>query len=69
MATVGDDGMEEEYLVDEEALNYGFYPAQRAFDVALPALPRAGLYYISIAAELAVGGDATVEAFFLHTDG
>ena len=69
VAAVSDDGMEEDFLVDEEALNYGFYPAERAFAVPLPALPRVGLYYISIAAELASGANATVEAYFLHSDG
>ncbi len=69
LAGVTDDGKEGDYLVDEEALNFGFYPAERAFAVPLPALPKAGLYYISIAAELAGGADATVAAYILHPDG
>ena len=69
VAAVSDNGMEDHYLVDEKPLNFGFYPAERAFAVPLPALPRAGLYYISIAAELTGGADATVAAYFLHPDG
>ncbi len=69
LAAVGDDGTEQEYLIDEEALNYHYYPAERAVSVPLPPLSRAGLYYILIAAELASGADSTVEAYFHHPGG
>ena len=69
LATVGDDGTEQVYLIDEEALNYHYYPAERGVVVRLPPLPRPGLYYILIAAELASGADATVDAYFHHPGG
>lgn len=69
LATVGDNGTEQDYLIDEEALNYHYYPAERAVLVPLPPLPKAGFYYVLIAAELARGADATVEAYFYHPGG
>ncbi|MCP4319005.1 MAG: hypothetical protein GY789_24185 [Hyphomicrobiales bacterium] len=69
VVAISDTGEEENYLIDEEPLKYGFYPAERTFPVLMPPLSEPGLYHISIAAELARGGDTVVEAYFYRPDG
>ncbi len=69
VARVNDDGVEEDYLVDEAPLEYFYYPAERAFPIELPNLPRKGLYYILVVAELTDGADTAIEAYLDHPGG
>ena len=48
-------------------LGYGFYPAERAVSIPLPALPEAGLYRIHLGATLRGGGQpANRSIVFYH---
>ena len=66
LAALDADGEVRDYLMDEEALEFGFYPAERVFDVPLPDDMQLGIYSLLIAASLAnSGGTATVEAYLI----
>lgn len=64
VAPVGDDGSVGNFLRDEEPLELGFYPAERAFPVTLPELPQPGVHYLAIAAEPVGSGTLVVEELY-----
>ncbi len=67
LAALNADGKVRVYLMDDKALEFGFYPAERVFDVPLADDLQPGIYRLSIAALLAdSGGTATAEAYLLH---
>lgn len=67
LAALNADGKVRVYLMDDKALEFGFYPAERVFDVPLPDDLQPGIYKLSIAASLVdSGGTATAEAYLLH---
>ncbi len=66
LAPLDEDGRAGNYLRNEEALQLGFYPAGRAFPVALPELPHPGLYQLTLAAERVGGGTVLVEELYFH---
>jgi hypothetical protein len=66
LATIGPDGRDEQYVMRDEPLNHGFYPAARPISVKLPALPLPGLYRLTLGAVLRSGGSATGAFVFYH---
>lgn len=64
LAPIDADGRARDFILDEVALEQGFYPAERAFPMTLPDLPRPGLYHLTIAAEAAGSGTVLVEEFY-----
>jgi hypothetical protein len=66
LATVGPDGRDQQYVKRDEALNYGFYPAERPISVKLSGLPAAGLYRLRLGAVLRRGGSSTATFVFYH---
>ena len=66
LAALNADGEVRDYLMDEKALEFGFYPAERVFDVPLPDDLQLGIYRLLITASLAdSGGTATAEAHLI----
>ena len=63
---VGFDGQDKRTLVDGEALQYGYYPANRGIDVNVRAPDLPGLYRLELAARLKSGGATTAELWFYH---
>jgi hypothetical protein len=53
-------------LKDGEPLGYGYYPANRPFDIAVTGLKAKGFYQLTIGATLKSGGAATAEVWFYH---
>jgi hypothetical protein len=66
VAPVDGNGVTEKYIRDEEPLKYNYYPAERAIEVPISALPAPGIYYVLIGAELKDGGSLTSELWFYH---
>ena len=66
LATVGPDGRDQQYVKRDEALNYGFYPAERPISVKVSGLPAAGLYRLRLGAVLRRGGSSTATFVFYH---
>jgi len=65
LAPVGADGKLGSFLYQDQALGYGFYPAESPVKVLIDRskLPRAGIYYLKLAARLDSGGSATKEYY------
>lgn len=68
MAPVDDELNPEAFLVEEQPLGYGYYPARQAIDLDLPLaqLPAPGIYYVELVARFRRGGSATAEFWFYH---
>lgn len=56
LTTLDASGRETQAIQRDAPLGYGFYPAERAVSIPLPALPEAGLYRIHLGATLRRGG-------------
>lgn len=69
LALVGTDGRLIQFIKNEEKLNYGYYPAERAIEIPLSGLKAKGTYYIEISAILRGGGSSTVELWFYNPIG
>lgn len=54
------------FLRDGEALEYGYYPAERDITIPITGLEIPGVYYLEIGATLKGGGVTTVELWFYH---
>jgi hypothetical protein len=65
LAPVGADGKAGSFLYEDQALGYGFYPAEAPIKLLIDRakLPRAGIYYLKLAARLDSGGSATKEYY------
>jgi hypothetical protein len=66
LATVGVDGLPDVFLREGEALNYGFYPAEREIIIPIRHLKGEGIYFTEIGATLKSGGAASVQIWFYH---
>lgn len=66
LATVDATGREEQVIVRDESLKRGFYPAERAIPIRLPALKTLGLYRLQLNAVLASGTPASRTVYFRH---
>jgi hypothetical protein len=69
LATIGPDGREREYLKRDQALGYGFYPAERPIAVKLSGLAAAGLYRVRLGGQLRRGGSSSTSFVFYHPGG
>jgi len=66
LATVKADGSPGNFIKDGEALNYGYYPAERGIEFEIPKPEKPGIYYLEIGATLRSGGVVTIENWFYH---
>jgi hypothetical protein len=66
LATVKADGSPGNFIKDGEALNYGYYPAERGIEFEIPKPEKPGIYYLEIGATLRSGGVVTIENRFYH---
>jgi hypothetical protein len=66
LAAIGADGRERSYVKRDEALSYGFYPAERPIAVKLSTLPDAGLYRLTLGGQLRRGGSSSTSFVFYH---
>jgi len=66
LATVKADGSPGTFIKDGEALNYGYYPAERGIEFEIPKPDKPGIYYLEIGATLRSGGVVTIENWFYH---
>ncbi len=53
-------------LKDGEPLGYGYYPANRPFEITVTGLDAKGFYQLTIGATLKGGGATTTDAWFYH---
>jgi hypothetical protein len=67
LATVGSDGRLRSFLKKGEALEHGYYPAQRGIAIPISDLKVSGVYYLEIGATLRGGGTSVVELWFFHS--
>jgi hypothetical protein len=68
LAALGSDGRQHTSMKDEEALGYGYYPAERPIEVPIADLKTPGIYHLEIGARLRAGGAFTVELWLYHPD-
>ena len=66
LASIGQDGNPKQFLRKEEAIGYGYYPAERAVEIPIVAPPEKGIYYILMGAKLKSGGTKTIEFWFYN---
>lgn len=66
LAPVRPDGRFGNFIRQDEALRYGYYPAERSITITLPALTTRGIYHLEIGATLKAGGSSTVQVWFYH---
>jgi hypothetical protein len=66
LTEVGRDGRDASVLKQDEALRYGYYPAERSIRIPLPPLDRAAVYRLQLGATLSRGGSATKTVHFYH---
>lgn len=66
LALVKDDGSLGNFIKDEEALEYYYYPAQQGIEFEISDLETPGLYYLEISATLEEGGLEVIEYWFYH---
>ena len=66
LASVGQDGNPKQFLRKEEALGYGYYPAERAVEIPIAAPKEKGIYYIQMGAKLKSGGTKAIEFWFYN---
>jgi hypothetical protein len=66
LASVGQDGNPERYLRSEEALGYGYYPAERAVEIPIVTPKDKGIYYLKLGAKMKSGGTKAIEFWFYN---
>ena len=71
LGSARDDGAVDKVLVKDQALQLGYYPAERAVRILIPksVLPRTGVYRIDLEAQLDDGGAVVRNLWFTHTQG
>jgi hypothetical protein len=69
IAPVGSDGRAGAFIKKDEPLKYGYYPADRAVSIPLPALAAPGIYYLEITARRQSGGSASAAPIWLYHSG
>ena len=66
LAPVGQDGNPEKFIRADEALGYGYYPAERAVEIPFAALKNKGIYYVKLGAKIKSGGTKAIEFWFYN---
>jgi hypothetical protein len=66
LAAVGEDGEPGRFLLDGEALGYGYYPARRGVEIPISDLGAPGIYYLEVGARVKGGGSTAAEIWFFH---
>ena len=66
LAPLRSDGKPGVYIKKNEALNWGYYPAERSITIGIPQLRASGIYFLEIGATLRGGGSATEQIWFYH---
>jgi hypothetical protein len=66
LASVGEDGQPQRFLKTDEALGYGYYPAERPVEVPIPAPADKGVYYLKLGAKIKSGGTKAIEFWFYN---
>lgn len=66
LARINDDGGYGEFLVDEEPLEDGPYPAGQVITIPVKEIGTSGIYRLELAAILSRGGSSTAELYFYH---
>src|SRR5687768_16977113 len=66
LAPVGKDGAPEKFLRTDEALGYGYYPAERAIEIPIAAPKNKGIYYVKLGAKIKSGGTKAIEFWFYN---
>lgn len=70
LAEVDAEGRPATYLIFQEPLRYGYYPAQQTIDVEIPAdaLQTGGVYHVELSARYAQGGSTSIDFLFHHPE-
>lgn len=66
LAQLGTDGQAHSFLISDRPLSKGYYPAERGILVEIPALKKAGVYYLEVGATNRYGGLVTQRMWFYH---
>jgi hypothetical protein len=66
LAPVKPDGSLGAFVQKDQALRYGYYPAERGITISIPELKAPGIYYLEIGATLKAGSSATTQVWFYH---
>ena len=66
LASVGPDGNPQQFLRNDEALGYGYYPAERAVEIPIATPVNKGIYYLKLGAKIKSGGTKAIEFWFYN---
>ena len=66
LAPVGQNGNPEKFIRTDEALGYGYYPAERAVEIPFTAPKNTGIYYVKLGAKIKSGGTKAIEFWFYN---
>ena len=66
LASVGADGNPQLFLRTDEALGYGYYPAERPVEIPIATPKNKGIYYVKLGAKIKSGGTKAVEFWFYN---
>ncbi|HKH59216.1 MAG TPA: hypothetical protein VKA49_00215 [Flavitalea sp.] len=66
LSAVGQNGKPERFLKAEEALGYGYYPAERAVEISIGTPKEKGIYYLKLGAKIKSGGTKAIEFWFYN---
>jgi hypothetical protein len=66
LTLTGPSGAKPSKIKDGEAVGYGYYPAERPIEIAIPGLQSRGFYHLEIGATLRTGGVAAIDFWFYH---
>jgi hypothetical protein len=66
LAPVKPDGSLGNFLKKNQALGYGYYPAERKITIILPELATTGIYYLGISATFSGGGSYEEKLWLYH---
>ena len=66
LASIGQDGNPQQFLRTDEALGYGYYPAERAVEIPITTPKNKGIYYVKLGAKIKSGGTKTIEFWFYN---
>jgi hypothetical protein len=64
LASVKQDGDPGDYIKTDEALGYGYYPAERTVEIPIAAPKNKGIYYLKLGAKIKSGGTKAIEFWF-----
>lgn len=69
LALVGDDGHPRRFLMEEEALDKGYYPAKRKIEFLMPSLETPGFYSLEIGVTFSTSEPFGIKRLFYHHGG